>query len=93
MKNNVERFVKAHTLAVRPSFPNLYPRLTMRRQTTIPWPPTSTSPASYESMLGGGHRVSFRLVGDEVRVDPGDVKVLAMKEVSRFLTAFVGIPG
>lgn len=44
-------------------------------------------------MLGGGHRVSFRLVGDEVRVDPGDVKVLAMKEVSRFLTAFVGIPG
>ncbi|KAJ9117981.1 hypothetical protein QFC20_000262 [Naganishia adeliensis] len=63
VKNNVERFVKAHTLA-----------------TTIPWPPASTSPASYESMLGGGHRVSFRLVGDEVRVDPGDVKVLAMKE-------------
>jgi hypothetical protein len=35
-------------------------------------------------MLGDGHTVSFRLVGDEVRVDPGDVKVLAMKEVSRF---------
>lgn len=33
-------------------------------------------------MLGEGHHVNFRLVGDEVRVDPGDVKVLAMKEVS-----------
>ncbi|KAI5449504.1 hypothetical protein NCC49_004648 [Naganishia albida] len=65
VKNNVERFVKAHTLA-----------------SSIPWPIDGAKPASYESMLGEGHHVNFRLVGDEVRVDPGDVKVLAMKEAS-----------
>jgi hypothetical protein len=33
-------------------------------------------------MLGEGHKVSFRLDGNgDVRVDPGDVKVLAMKDV------------
>ena len=33
-------------------------------------------------MLGGDHRITFRRERDEVRVDPGNVKVLAMKEVS-----------
>lgn len=66
-KSNVERFVKAHSLA-----------------TTITWPiDESSSGASYDSMLGEGHKVSFRLDGNgDVRVDPGDVKVLAMKDAS-----------
>ncbi|KAJ9103990.1 hypothetical protein QFC21_002453 [Naganishia friedmannii] len=66
-KSNVERFVKAHSLA-----------------TTITWPiDESSSGASYDSMLGDGHKVSFRLNGNgDVRVDPGDIKVLAMKDAS-----------
>jgi hypothetical protein len=84
VKTNVERFVKAHTLAVRIPPPKHTPNSSQASQTSIPWPVDSANSASYESMLGEGHRVSFRLVGEEVRVDPGDVKVLAMKEVSRF---------
>lgn len=33
-------------------------------------------------MLGPDHRITFRRDGEDVRVDPGDVKVLGMKEVS-----------
>ena len=35
-------------------------------------------------MLGPEHRITFRRAGEDVRVDPGDVKVLGMKEVSLF---------
>ncbi|GHJ84056.1 hypothetical protein NliqN6_0458 [Naganishia liquefaciens] len=50
--------------------------------TTIPWPIDVSRPITYPSMLGPHHRITFRREGDDVRVDPGNVKVLAMKEAS-----------
>lgn len=48
------------------------------------WPiDESSNGVSYDSMLGEGHKVSFRVDGKgDIRVDPGDIKVLAMKDVS-----------
>lgn len=57
------------------------------RQASIPWPVDASSPVTYANMLDT--KITFRRDGDEVRVDPGDVKVLAMKEVSLpFLSLF-----